>query len=136
VVDVELVSVEGRRLHLSQASTSSDEGLWSFTAELTGETYQASVAVWELGDGLATYFDQLASRWRGFDGPLTYTSLEQALALDATHDGLGTVTMKVTLYQPWPSTWSVQAELGFEAGAQLDAAAADVRTLVDVGLQR
>jgi hypothetical protein len=58
------------------------------------------------------------------------------LALDATHDGLGTVTMKVTLHQPWPPTWWVQAELGLGAGAQLDAAAADVRTLVDVGLQR
>jgi hypothetical protein len=71
VADVELVSVDGRRLHLSQASTSADEGIWSFTAELTEETYRASVAVWELGDGLAAYFDELASRWRGFDGPLT-----------------------------------------------------------------
>ncbi len=79
--DVEIVSIEGRRLRFTHPATSTDEAMWSFSARLEGETFAASVGVWELGDGLARYFEDLASRWRGFDGELEYGSLEGNLTL-------------------------------------------------------
>jgi hypothetical protein len=132
--EVEVLSIEGRRLKFHQALGGSGDSMWSFTADLEGETFRASVSVWDLGDGLATYFSNLAAQWAGFDGEIAYASLEGTLALSGRHDGKGTVTMSVTLRQPWPPTWTVVANLHLGAGAHLDSIAADVLQLVEEAL--
>ena len=131
---VEIVSVEGRRLVLHQPTRGSDEDIWSFTAELSIETGQASVAVWELGPGLADFFDRLADQWTGFDGVEEYGSLEGNLTIACTHDGRGAVNCRVAIGQSWPPNWTLTAEMSLGAGAHLEGIASEVRTLVNKSL--
>jgi len=72
----------------------------------------------------------LAQNWRGFAGVKEYASLEGQLELSAQHDGVGTVTCRVRLRQPWPPDWSVEVELSFGAGAHLERLAGDVEAFV------
>jgi hypothetical protein len=62
----------------------------------------------------------------GWEGVKEYASLEGQLSLLAEHDGLGTVTIKVTVRQPWPPDWSFEAELEFGSGAHLEGIAREV----------
>lgn len=132
--EVEITSVEGRHLRFRQPAKSSDESMWSFSAALSTETAEASVAVWELGPGMASFFKELAAAWRGFDGTKEYGSLEGNLVLSCEHDGRGTVTCQVSLRQPWPPTWNLSAEMSFGAGAHLETIADEVAAFVEEGL--
>ena len=70
--------------------------------------------------GLAALFTELAEDWRGWDGERVWLSLEGEFAARATHNGLGTVELVVTLGEPEPKAtgmWSVQASLFLDAGS-------------------
>ena len=90
------------------------------------------MAVYEHDDGnlLAAFFRELAEAWRGFDGVKKYRSLEGHLELACTHDGLGTVECRVTLGQPWPPRWQLEAVLLFGAGAHLEGLASNVKSFL------
>jgi hypothetical protein len=69
--------------------------------------------------GLAALFAELAEDWRGWDGERVWVSLEGELAARATHNGLGTVELVVTLGELEPKAtgmWSAQASLFLDAG--------------------
>lgn len=119
-------SIEGRSLKLGLASHPDDDGIWSFMATMHTEAGRVSSGVWDIGDGLATFFRELASARTGFDGERSYDSLEGQLSIRCTHDGRGTVACDVTLAQPSPPTWSFTAHLDLGAGAHLERIAADV----------
>jgi hypothetical protein len=92
---------------------------------VTGANLSASAEVAHIGggDGLNSYWADLAQSWRGWTGEKTWRSLEGDLAFSATSDRTGPVTLKVTLAYGAPWRWQTQAVLAIEAG-QLDGLAA------------
>lgn len=90
----------------------------SYTADLWSDGIRATTSVYTYGtDGLADFVHDLAARWRGWSGAERWSSLEGQLALEASHDGLGTVTVVVRLT---PSAlmdrWSSMVVLALDAG--------------------
>src|SRR3954453_3136179 len=65
-----------------------------WVATLSCGSLRASLRFYELEiTGLAEYFEQLDADWRGWAGERRWESLERDVALVATHDGLGTITL-------------------------------------------
>ena len=117
-----LTGQNGRRLLLDlPVATSLEQPSWAFMASLEMESGTVTNGVHEFGDGLVLFFRDLASSWRGWDGEKEYASLEGGLAISATHDGLGTVSLRVQLRQPWPPEWSAEAVLDVGVDADLEA---------------
>jgi hypothetical protein len=81
--------------------------------------------------GLAEYFERLAQEWRGWKGECRWASLEDDVELVATHDGLGTIALAVSLRTEAfaQHRWSARAELLLDAGA-LDRLAREARLLL------
>ena len=77
---------------------------------------------------LDVYLADLAHNWRGWDGEKAWEAL--GLRLAARHDGLGHVTIEVTLEEGYASAdrWRVRASLAVDAGG-LDRLAVDARGL-------
>lgn len=116
----------GRSLRLTRTHALDSEHGSGFDARLTIPEGAAETNVYEHREWLAEYFADLAANWRGWEGVKEYASLEGQLSLSATHDRLGTVTIKVALRQPWPPDWSFSAELEFGAGSHLERIAHDL----------
>jgi len=99
-----------------------------FAATLTLDKLVASVHFYEprgFSLGLGEFFASIANDWRGWTGEKTWESVEDELALRATHDGLGHVTVVAELrrtFDPPAREWLVRGALQLEAGA-LDAVA-------------
>jgi hypothetical protein len=77
---------------------------------------------------LDAYFADLAKQWRGWAGAKEWESL--GLQLGARHDGLGHVTLEVTLDQDYAMAdrWRVRAFLVLDAGS-LDALVREAHAL-------
>jgi Family of unknown function (DUF6228) len=77
---------------------------------------------------LDRYFADLANQWRGWDGEKEWEAF--GLRLAARHDGLGHVTLDVTLEDDYAtaSRWRVRASLELDAGV-LDRLAVQARTV-------
>lgn len=123
---VTIVAENGRTLRISHVAAGTDHG-WTYTADLELESARGGVGVYDYGDPrLPGFFADLAANWQGFEGEREFQSLEGQLTITARHDGRGTVTCVVTLRQPWPPTWSLQAELDLGAGAHLESISSDL----------
>ena len=105
---------------------------WVATLECPDLT--ATLVFYELSmDLLARYFDQLAQDWRGWDGERAWESLEHDLSLIATHDGRGTVRLRVllrtdTLDARGEGWWRAEASLSIDAGTYLTNVARAAKT--------
>jgi hypothetical protein len=100
-------------------------------ATLTCGQLHASLRFYELRiAGLRDYFGELARNWRGWQGELRWTSLEHDLTLLATHDGSGTISLKVRLRPELSALhhWTASAELLLDA-AGLERLARDAQAL-------
>ena len=75
---------------------------------------------------LAEFFQELAGSWRGWAGARTWRSLCGCLRLEATHDGVGHVSLAATL-APLYEAWSARVVVQVEAGEQISQLAADLR---------
>jgi hypothetical protein len=75
-------------------------------------------------------FEEMANEWRGWKGSKVWESLEGELALAATHDGLGTIMLKVRLAHLGSdfSDWEARAALELDAGTQLQNAVTTMRS--------
>lgn len=102
-----------------------ERGGGSFDAKLVGPAVTATVRVYEHGsDFVPRFFAELAESWRGWDGEKDWESVESHIALTATADRLGHVSLRVILRDPFaPAAWRAEATLLIEAG-QLEALAA------------
>lgn len=67
----------------------------------------------QLGD----FFADLARNWRGWESERVWQSLEGDVTLTASHDGLGTVKLRVLLRRMEVEEWSAKATLFLDAGA-------------------
>jgi len=77
---------------------------------------------------LPAFLAVLVERWRGWEGTLTWTSMEGEMTLDATHEGRQ-VRLAVTLRRPHrtyePDAWSARVVFTLEPGEQLRNLAAE-----------
>ena len=74
-----------------------------------------------------SFFSDIASHWRGWDGIKEYKSLEGELTIQAQHDKKGEVSMNVTLTpNDRADDWKVEHTFGVEPG-QLDKIALEMK---------
>jgi hypothetical protein len=118
VAEAVLDGENGRRLRLHSLRQRGDDIDYVATLELPQG--QASVTVYEYRAGLPAFVRSVADAWQGFTDVKEYASLEGDLALSCRHDGLGTIECTVTIRQPSPPEWTMEAVLAFGAGAHLD----------------
>ncbi len=70
-----------------------------------------------IAESIGRFFKSLGEDWRGWDGERTWSSIEGTFALNATHDGLGHVPLRVHLQQNvYEHAWQVDAVIHLEAG--------------------
>lgn len=112
---------------LIERDDSPDAWWWSVTLTAEGASGSASRIDAESRHTppLSSFFSDLARDWRGWDGAKTWDSIEGVLRLSATHDGIGHVSIRVTLQSSTsPDAWALDATLNIDAGA-LDMLARD-----------
>jgi hypothetical protein len=84
---------------------------------------------------LATYFESLAQDWRGWNGSKDWSDAEGAFRMSASHDGLGTISLVVTMRSsvPWDllGSWELRVVVPIESGS-LEGTAAGVRRLLNL----
>ncbi|MCA1843463.1 MAG: DUF6228 family protein, partial [Actinobacteria bacterium] len=104
-----------------------------FVAEVHGPGLDAASPVRsaEGALGLVTFVRSLAIDWRGWEGVRRWEAIEHQLAIDAEHDPLGHVNLRVTLRGSWkPDAWEATVEVQVEAGEELGQLADEVGTFV------
>jgi hypothetical protein len=94
----------------------------------------AELAGWGGGvPGLIAYFAEITEAWRGWTGPKEWRDDEGMLHVSATHDGVGTISLRLTAtpLAGWdgPGSWRVTATIAMEAGS-LDATLVALRELL------
>jgi hypothetical protein len=96
-----------------------------YAVEIRGGGVQANAVVRSLaGDDLPRFLRDLAADFRGWPEARHWQSLEHQLRIDATHDGLGHVTLLVRLRRrPYADDWDVAIPVSVEAGAEMTALA-------------
>lgn len=98
---------------------------WQVTLALRGLRAATEVdgTAYGFGEGLAAYFRRIADDWRGWDGGRGWESLEGEFALQATHDGLGYVKLRVWIRGGlYEEDWNADGTIWIDAG-QLEAVA-------------
>jgi uncharacterized protein DUF6228 len=87
-------------------------------------------------ENLRDFLAGLAKDWRGWQGARTWTSMEGEMTLEASHDGLGHVTIAVTLRRAErpgdPDAWSARIVLTLEAGEELHRLAAGTEHSLEI----
>ena len=111
-------------------------GAGGFSVEARAEGVVATVDVFMLTFAwaeLVAWFDELAAAWRGFDGVRTWRSIEGHLAIEASVDPLGHVSLSFRLTGgPW-STWDLGLwGIAVDAGEDLAELAGRLRAWVPV----
>lgn len=97
---------------------------------LAARVDEAVAGIW--GPDLATFLDELAESFRGWNGERSWHSLDRDLTITAVFRSGGHVGLTWTL-RPWPAKyggWSASVTTWLEAGEQMTALAADVRTFL------
>lgn len=120
--DLVVISTAGEpRLTLSHLRYEADD-ISRYRATLETSGLHATADVYSLGDGgLPGFFHKLAQEWRGWDGAEDWRSLESQLALSATSDRLGHLSLVVRV-RPSAATedWTAMATLQLDGGSSLE----------------
>ena len=103
-------------------------------ATLIGPGIKLSNSVWLLAcdDYLADYWLELAAAWDGWSGDKVWTSLEGELNFSGSHDGKGTVTVRIQMQYGLPKGWVATAFLELDPGSSLDALAEKMKVFRDM----
>jgi hypothetical protein len=104
-----------------------DEGFGSLTALLEGQGLQARAGVVTYAgiEGLDTFFADLASRWRRWDGELVCNSIESELEVRAVRRASRN-DLVITLRSGGPRIWSATIEISIEPGEETSRIAAEL----------
>lgn len=90
---------------------------FSFTLITPVASVSGSASTYVVGSP-ALFFDQLAASWRGWEGPLRWSPLENEIKITATSDRLGHIELLVELSdQAYPPVWEFRYRLQLEAGS-------------------
>ncbi len=81
---------------------------------------------------LLSFLDELAAGWRGWAGAKEWSDDHQLTHLRATHDGVGTVVVEVSIERGWqePGSWWLRAFVPVDPGA-FQVAASSLRMLLE-----
>ena len=137
---IDLQSVQGPyrlRLSHSQPKSTTQPGEY-LTVELTGPHLAASSSRVYLYDPapFIQFFEEMAEQWRGWNGVKHWHSVERDFDLKCSSDGLGHITIEVTLCSgPYPEDWTVSAMVSLEAG-QLHSIATQIRNFIQSSFRR
>ena len=131
--EVMIESTNGRSLRLSGCRPKDHDGIWAYDLAFRFGGGTASISAYEIGDGPARFFRELADSWAGFDGVWEYRSLEGNLVLACRHDGVGSVMCEITVRRPVHPVWDVRAEMEFGSGAHLERIASELEGLRSSG---
>ncbi len=108
-------SRDGSELTLSAEDFPASEGLEiallapSYSARLSASTYHSGSP--------ALLFRKMAANWRGWDGELSWTTLEGDFSMTATSDRLGHIILLAELKSDsYPRDWELKARFHLEAG--------------------
>jgi hypothetical protein len=103
-----------------------------FLGRISGPNLQATAKIYEYEPMyFKRFFADLAANWNGWTGKKEWKSLEGELALSATINSTGHVTLSVQLRSgPYPYDWNLSARILLEAG-QLDRLAHSVAAFVE-----
>jgi len=106
--------------------------IMSFVVRVTDHHLSAETGVYA-GDGtswLVGMFEDMAQKWAGWNGNISYASLESELELSGRHDRFGHIAIRVVL-QPshYPGSWRAEATVVTEAG-QLEHIALEMASFV------
>lgn len=103
-----------------------------FLVRISGPNMQATAKFYEYEPAhLKRFFSDLAANSKGWPAKKEWGSLEGELALSATADSLGHISLAVQLRSgPYPLDWKLSAMILLEAG-QLDRLAASVAAFVE-----
>jgi hypothetical protein len=99
-------------------------------------TATTSIEIEEWSGGvksLAAYFDDLAGAWQGWQGSKDWEDDGPSIAMHATHDGIGLVSLSVSAvsHSGWvgPGSWELRVTVPVEPGS-LPALATRIRGLL------
>ena len=93
------------------------DGLDATTKFWQDDDYPLGSGPYGGGTGLADFLSDLAENWRGWPGPKAWTDFENALSIEATHDGLGHVMLTFAMRRSPSDGWQLRGALPVEAGA-------------------
>ena len=106
-----------------------------FVAEVHGPGLDAvaSVRSAEGPQGLAAFMRSLVVDWRGWEGVRRWEAIEHQLVIDAEHDPLGHVDLRLTVRANWKlDAWEATVGVRLEAGEELSRLADEVNALLAV----
>ena len=111
-----------------------DRGGGYFRARVVGPNVEATATVYEYEPAhLKQFFADLAGNWKGWKGKKEWQSLEGELAMRATIDSAGHISLSVHLRSgSYPFDWKLTAVILLEAG-QLDRIAHAVAAFTEDG---
>jgi hypothetical protein len=121
---------DGACIELSEREgLSLNDGSEFYRVTLRENEFEASIRVYAFDpsdNGLPKFFSNLASDWKGWDGPRGWKSLEGEFELMCRHDGVGHIETTARLHSiPYGYGWT--AEIRFDiAPGDLERIAADV----------
>jgi hypothetical protein len=85
------------------------------------------------GSGLIAYFEDLAASWKGWQGSKQWHDDGPNVEIIATHDGIGTIAMEVSVapFRGWdgPGSWTLRIVVPIDPGS-LDSAVEKLLVLV------
>ena len=138
-MDAVVVERERGRLVLHRPVDDWGDGyVWSLRVELHGDRLSAEGRRNLDGRGpenLPAFLAGVESRWRGWDGIRSWTAMDEALTLDATHHGHA-VLLGVTLRRidrttdGGPEVWSARLGLAILPGEELRGLARDAAAVL------
>ena len=93
-----------------------------FTVTLTSPALSAAVVVYAVPDlgtkdieALVSLFKAMSENWKGWEGALSWSSLEGELSILATSDRLGHVNLRLKFREyEGPIPWSAEADFALE----------------------
>ena len=133
MADVVITRGDGRTLSFSSPRRGTEGEIWDVEVALAvpGMGVQKRVASHYATafDELIGFFDQLAARWKGWDGEIIYESLEGDLKLVAAHRA-SHVDLGARLRRVEPPEWCAEASVTIDPGKQITAIANELRGLL------
>jgi len=102
-------------------------GTETYCVTLRANDFEVSTRVYAFtpdGQGLQSFFAELAEQWRGWEGTMAWSSLEGEFTLECQHDRIGHVLTTATLHSStMPDGWTGQVRFVI-AASELDSIAA------------
>ena len=120
-----IIQGDGASIELTRGEWGSEREVTNYyLATVKAMGFEASADVYAYdpkNEGLARFFAELATAWKGWEGTLNWSSLEGEFEIDCEHDGLGNIRTIARIHKNrhYGVGWSGEIRFELSAG-QLD----------------